>query len=172
MTREEAIRELKQFSGTTRLRLSANFWEALNTVIKALEQETVPREHYEHEFFLRKELDFKVARLEKQIAEQPPCEDCVSRQSVVDFLENHAKDFDDTKVRMAFRAASSLVENADNVPAVIPTHKKGKWIPCRAKYDNMVPIYECSICHKDNGFEDTKYCPNCGAEMESEQCVK
>lgn len=39
MTREEAIRELKQFSGTTRLRLSANFWEALDMAIKALEQE-------------------------------------------------------------------------------------------------------------------------------------
>ena len=38
MTREEAIRELKQFSGTTTLRLSANFWEALNTAIKALEK--------------------------------------------------------------------------------------------------------------------------------------
>lgn len=39
MTREEAIMELKQFSGTTRLRLSANFWEALNRAIKLLEQE-------------------------------------------------------------------------------------------------------------------------------------
>lgn len=38
MTREEAIMELKRFSGTTTLRLSANFWEALNTAIKALEQ--------------------------------------------------------------------------------------------------------------------------------------
>lgn len=41
MTREEAIRELKQFSGTTRLRLSANFWVALNMAIKALEQEPI-----------------------------------------------------------------------------------------------------------------------------------
>jgi len=42
MTREEAIKELKQitrFSGITRLRVSANFWVALNMAIKALEQE-------------------------------------------------------------------------------------------------------------------------------------
>ena len=39
MAREEAIMELKRFSGTTQLRLSANFWEALNTAIKALDQE-------------------------------------------------------------------------------------------------------------------------------------
>lgn len=41
MTREVAIKELKQFSGTTRLRLSANFWAAQNRAIKALEQEPV-----------------------------------------------------------------------------------------------------------------------------------
>ena len=50
----------------------------------------------------------------------PTCEDYVSRQSVVDFLENHAKDFDDTKVRMVFRAVSSLVGNPDNIPSVTP----------------------------------------------------
>ena len=40
MTSEEAIMELKRFSGTTQLRLSANFWEALNMAIKALEKDT------------------------------------------------------------------------------------------------------------------------------------
>ena len=39
MTKEEAINELKIFSGTTRIRLSANFWTAHNMAIKALEQE-------------------------------------------------------------------------------------------------------------------------------------
>ena len=39
--KKEAIMELKSFSGTTQLRLSANFWEALNRAIKALEQEPV-----------------------------------------------------------------------------------------------------------------------------------
>lgn len=42
MKRENAIRELKIFSGTTRIRLSANFWEALNTAINALEQDWIP----------------------------------------------------------------------------------------------------------------------------------
>ena len=39
MTREEAIMELNQFSGTTQLKLSANFWTALNMAIKAIEQQ-------------------------------------------------------------------------------------------------------------------------------------
>ena len=46
--------------------------EALDMAIKALEQETVSRESYEHEYFLRKELESRVVILEKQIAEQEP----------------------------------------------------------------------------------------------------
>ena len=38
MTREEAIMELNRFSGTTQLKLSANFWTALEMAIKALEK--------------------------------------------------------------------------------------------------------------------------------------
>lgn len=41
-------------------------------------------------------------------------------------------------------------------------------IPCRAKYDNVAPVYKCSICNKYNGFEDTNYCPNCGCFMSEE----
>jgi rubrerythrin len=25
--------------------------------------------------------------------------------------------------------------------------------------------YVCSVCHTDNGYEDTPFCPNCGAIM-------
>lgn len=84
MTRENAIKELKCFSGTTNLKFTANFWEALNTAIKALEQETVSKEVYDHEYFLRKEFEIKeikyikeidhlrryISKLETQIAEQ------------------------------------------------------------------------------------------------------
>lgn len=50
MTNKEAIRELKIFNGTTRIRLSTNFWEALNTAIKALEVE--PLTDIEQRIFL------------------------------------------------------------------------------------------------------------------------
>ena len=39
MNKEEAIMELNRFSGTTQLKLSANFWTALNMAIKSLEQQ-------------------------------------------------------------------------------------------------------------------------------------
>ena len=58
MTRENAIRELKIFSGTI-TGLSANFWEALNMAIKALEKDTpkapkqsdIPRYGMGYEFY-------------------------------------------------------------------------------------------------------------------------
>ena len=96
---------------------------------------------------------------------QKPCVDTVSRQAVSDFLEDHAKDFDDVRVRMAFKAASSLVENADNVPSVTSARKKGKWLD---RWDKIFLCEDknCSIC----GFLSQttyNYCPNCGAEMEN-----
>ena len=42
--------------------------EAYGYVIKALEQETVSKEVYDHEYFLRKEFEMKIARLEQTFA--------------------------------------------------------------------------------------------------------
>ena len=62
----------------------------------------------------------------KRLLDQEPCEDAISRQATVEFLRNHAKDFEDARCRMAFKTASSLVENPNNIPITIPTTK---WIP-------------------------------------------
>lgn len=39
--------------------------ENLEAISKALEQETVSKESYDHEYFLRKEFELKIARLEQ-----------------------------------------------------------------------------------------------------------
>ena len=52
MTKEEAINELKIFSGTTRIRLSANFWTAHNMAIKALEQESIDKSAMMHDIYM------------------------------------------------------------------------------------------------------------------------
>jgi len=68
-----------------------------------------------------------------------------------------------------------------NLPPVIPTRKKGKWIGHGEHCENLGVIpsglgaYEwCSNC--DCGIDVREwhrnhynYCPNCGAEMESEE---
>lgn len=45
-------------------------YNALDTAIDELERETVSKESYDREYFLRKELELKVAKLEEQLARQ------------------------------------------------------------------------------------------------------
>ena len=128
MTGEEAIEILKtdscmdcgvgaQSPCTCEFDGHCDIKDATEMAIKALEQETVSKESYDHEYFLRKELDFKVARLEKQIAEQKPCEDAISRTEVIDELNrlgrNAFKEDTDYDNFFAF---------LDGLPPVTPTN--------------------------------------------------
>lgn len=75
MTREEAVELLsndafKLCMVQLRDPLFEDCYEALCMAIKALQQETVSRETYDHEFNLRKEFEMKVFELEKKIIEQ------------------------------------------------------------------------------------------------------
>ena len=65
-------------------------------------------------------------RMAIKALEQEPCEDSISRQAVAEFLRDHSKDFEDARIKMAFMAASSLVENTEYIPPVTPTQG---WIP-------------------------------------------
>lgn len=44
-------------------------------IIKALEQETVSKESYDHEYFLRKDFEIKIDKLQRQLKEQTMKED-------------------------------------------------------------------------------------------------
>ncbi len=117
--------------------------------------------------------------------EQELCDDAISRVETVQFLADHSNDFEDAKVKMAFKAASSLVNNPHNLPSMIPAPKKGKWIKIHTdeKYDFFgyrvkIATYKCSVCGRiiedigtygvTNRLENYPYC-HCGAKMESEE---
>ena len=60
--------------------------------------------------------------------------------------------------------------------SVTPVHKKSKWIFAKTVLDKYGCTVECPSCHKkwttydEIRFEkETKYCPNCGEEMEAEE---
>jgi hypothetical protein len=55
---------------------------------------------------------------------QEPCEDAISRAETVQFLADHSNDLEDAIFRMAFKTASSLVNNPHNLPSVAPARKK------------------------------------------------
>ena len=70
MTREEAIGIIKSecyVFNPLNLDRQTMVNTALDMAIKALEQETVSKESYDHEYFLRKEYEEKIAKLERNI---------------------------------------------------------------------------------------------------------
>lgn len=98
--------------------------------------------------------------------EQTPSSDAVDREELKKWLD----------MNFSFGGALRKIELFDRLdkelPSVAPTRKVGKW-------ENGNPI--CPCCGEDK-FKDLvadiwadwqpKYCPNCGAKMESEQLKK
>ncbi len=61
-------------------------------------------------------------------------------------------------------------EDIDKIPTLEPKPKRGRWIK---KEERVWYWYECSECGEEPLFRHggrifSNYCPNCGAEMESE----
>lgn len=91
--------------------------------------------------------------------EQEPCEDCISRQAVID-MTGLSEWFDSSDSYNEFVIALS------DLPPVTPQPKVGHWI------DKFGGVYRCSCCREiisidteiefPNGIT-YKYCPNCGS---------
>lgn len=150
MTREEAIERLKSIKSLVD---KYDDVVALREATKALEQE----KYYKS---LAQSYERTIVKLTEAIAEQQPSEDCVSRQAMLDAITEI-----DGNINMDIYT-NEVREIIENLPPVTPTRKKGKWI----FKDNSRDMW-CSNC--DASFEETpqdfNFCPNCGAEMESEE---
>ncbi len=97
----------------------------------------------------------EVTKSQEKILE--PCENCVSRQAVVQWLENATDD----------SIEHAIDSNLEFIPPVTPTRKKGKWI---VEVWNNKEHHTCSNCQHLIDYEPCyHYCPMCGAEMESEE---
>jgi len=75
------------------------------------------------------------------------------------------------------RKIVSYHKELETLPLVTPTRKKGKWIFSKTIFDKHGCTVECSSCHKKwktydeiRWRKENKFCPNCGAEMENEEC--
>lgn len=106
--------------------------------------------------------DAKDMRKAIQTLSVEPCEDCISRQSV---LEPYKPLYDTDTICIRV-----LRKNIEQAPPVIPKQKIGHWI------DDTSLGYHISICSNCDwiGHGDTcliykpKYCPNCGAKMKGD----
>lgn len=109
-----------------------------------------------------------------ELLEQEPCDDCVSRQAVLEYIEG-------SWAELGHSSENELVcQDIKEMPPVTPQQKTGYWILTDVE-GNRVWHCNCSECGKDpqdyiGGSENwwliknklPKYCPNCGAKMESD----
>lgn len=138
MTREEAISVLHKIKPTLRRADCKSLTHIVETIaldlaIEALEQETVSRESYDHEFFLRKELEVKIAKLEKTIEalENGSCEDCVSRSMAINKLKEHYWDKELQSAKDDPCIIDAMTDLDIRIIKDLPSVQSvQKWIPC------------------------------------------
>jgi len=98
----------------------------------------------------------------KLLKEQESCEDCISRQAVLDLIVANHTELNGINVVMY----SPLYKDIKQLPSVTPQPKTGHWTRTVDKAEYLV--WECN-CGWQQRFA-TNYCPNCGAKMtESEK---
>ncbi len=89
--------------------------------------------------------------IKKQILEQQPCEDAISRKDML----------------AIFRQSNSLSQawnGFENLPSVTPKEKTGHWEYVQYDGNPNIGNLHCSECERIAGFE-YNFCPNCGARM-------
>ena len=102
---------------------------------------------------------------------QQPCDDCISRQAVLNGLASIAK------VKARSDAQKSLMGRVmffvEQVPPVTPKEKIAAWVPTdeepyEAYGGRFAKCNACGWLLYDIDRKDFKYCPNCGARMVNE----
>lgn len=112
-----------------------------------------------------------VKDLRKKLAEclwQEPCDDCISRQEVLDYLDKMPSELTSDGRRMVRRR---MLEEyiSDTLPPVTPQQKIGHWINAYPDIEpNSMFMYGiCSVCGFEQSISDKlNYCPNCGVKMQ------
>lgn len=93
-----------------------------------------------------------------KVLEQEPCEDCISREAVDEYITNLLSDYlyDEERTRL-----EELTTYIWELPSVQPTRPTARW-------ESLVEDYnKCSKCGEMGKlYRIYKYCPNCGARME------
>lgn len=105
------------------------------------------------------EEDIEALDMAIKALEQQPCEDAISREEAIRVAEQGQ-----------IQGYEWQFKKLCNLPSVTPSRSKGKWIQTKDDCDgvNFYDFsFECTECGKEQSFK-SNYCPNCGADMESE----
>ena len=120
-------------------------------ILKELKQPTKP--------FIKVGDDEKAIDMAIEALKQEPCEDAISRESVIDYLTKNISITDDEGYELeGAELRESWGEHLRGLPSVQPKgepRRKGKWFYS----DGM---YCCDLCHSAF-YEMSAFCPNCGS---------
>lgn len=91
-----------------------------------------------------------------------PCEDCVSRESVMSMIEPA---YDSSGYLVDYVVSRKKIAD---LPSVTPARKTGKWKIVEVLHGEWegTKRYACDKCGEKVGVFKSNYCPNCGARME------
>lgn len=109
----------------------------------------------------------------KTIMDAFTCEDCISRQAVLDIVRFENKwlfDARSTNVDTDI-AFNGIISKVSNLSSVQPKIKTGHWISDVDRWGDIVTTvngYRCDKCNTFNSDKDN-YCPHCGAKMEESE---
>lgn len=102
--------------------------------------------------------------------EQQPCEDCISREAVDEYITNLLSGYlyDEERTRL-----EELTAFVWELPSVQPTRPTGKWVKMPLIEAGQTYSHECSLCGRrilitDVGLSEFPYC-HCGARMEESE---
>ena len=97
--------------------------------------------------------------------EQASCEDAISRQAAIETIMDLCKYYTPTK-SVNHPHMDFVIGALQDLPPINPQMKTGHWI----KKGNQVACSNCDFSmRKDLHRHWMRYCPNCGAKMESEK---
>ena len=94
------------------------------------------------------------------------CEDCISRQQAIDKMQE-LEDEDIEAYGCAIPEGfdgKRAIEALKTLPSIQPKPKTGHWKKLNVGYG----CSECSLATNESGVDFYRFCPNCGAKMESE----
>lgn len=161
--------------------------EAIGIVARIKEMHIDDREQYPINYGTICDIDLALQRLPSVTpsynsvkTELKPCEDCISRESLRqklqehhDFFVNAYGSFKDMTFKEKARVdeIDNCIAMVVNAPSVTPSRPKGKWILEEVKDEDGRPYdvkYYCSECQAEGPPIWVDYCSACGAEMEIE----
>ena len=105
-------------------------------------------------------------RASKGTGKENRMSDLIERQATIDAVNDA---FDRETLLTGF-VRSIAVRAIRDMPSAQPEPKEGEWVQVSAQkyFTSASYFYRCSVCGENNP-RNTKYCPNCGADMRGEK---